>query len=63
MQAQANMIPVFGEAQERMRAAPPGRLFEALRLLAFEVACCYRHQEALPLPSLETPIKALRGRR
>jgi hypothetical protein len=46
-----------------MRAAPPGRLFGALRLLAFEVACCYRHQEALPLPSLETQVKALTGRR
>jgi hypothetical protein len=63
MQAQDDMIPVFGAARERMRAAPPNRLFEALRFCACEVACCYRDQEAFPLPELKTRIKALRGRR
>jgi hypothetical protein len=30
---------------------------------AREVAYCYRQQRVLPLPELETRVKALRGRR
>jgi hypothetical protein len=61
MQAQGDSIPAFGEAHEPMRAAPPDRLFEALRFFACDFA--YRDQEAFPLPELKTRIKALRGRR
>ena len=55
---QDDFIPAFGEAQELLEAARAGQLFEALRLLACEVAYCHRYREVIPLHELETRIRS-----
>ena len=47
-------------------SGPMGARHQAITMQAHdarEVAYCYRQQRVLPLPELETRVKALRGRR
>jgi hypothetical protein len=57
MHAQDDFIPAFVEVQELLHAARPDQLFEALRLLACEVAYCQCYHEVLPLPEWEARIQ------